>query len=112
MSVELNVDSLLESNPADKEQVKRIAKAYSTALALTMINGEDRPFARVSENVQVDHGECRRQLTIDWHLPTLTEALPGNRMMSDTEFISEFNEINPVLVVPIFIVRKGRLMNN
>ncbi|RSM45506.1 hypothetical protein DMA12_13670 [Amycolatopsis balhimycina DSM 5908] len=112
MSLELNVDNLLESNPPDKEQVKLIAKAYSTALAISMINGEDRPFARVSENVEVDHGECRRQLMIDWHLPTLTQALPRNDLMSNAKFIDAFNEMNPVLVVPIFIVRKGRLMNN
>jgi hypothetical protein len=66
----------------------------------------------VSENVEVDHGECRRRLTIDWHLPTLTDALPGHELTSNPNFIQRFNETNPVLVVPIFIVRKGRLMNN
>ncbi|WP_125779903.1 hypothetical protein [Amycolatopsis sp. WAC 01375] len=112
MSAELNLDDVLADDQRLQAQVKRIAKAYSTTLALSMINGTDKPFARVAEDVEIDHGECRRRLTIDWHLPSLTEALPNNEFTINARFIQKFNELNPVLVIPIFIARKGRLMNN
>lgn len=92
--------------------IKKIAKAYSTALALRLVQGEDGPFARVIEHVEVDHGECRRRLILDWHLPTLAEALPDHEKAADPEFIKAFNEANPVLVVPIHVMRRGRLMTD
>lgn len=112
MTVHLNLEKPLDEGTPTHEQVKRVAKAYSTALAISMINGTDKPFSRIAENVEIDHGECRRRLTIDWHLPTLAEALPNNDLTNNPEFISKFNELNPTLVLPVFIGRKGRLMNN
>ncbi|MFJ8910792.1 hypothetical protein [Amycolatopsis sp. NPDC102389] len=92
--------------------IKKIAKAYSTALAIRLVQGEDGPFARVIEHVEVDHGECRRKLILDWHLPTLAEALPAEKSVSDPTFVKAFNEANPVLVVPIHVMRRGRLMTD
>ncbi|OKJ98354.1 hypothetical protein [Amycolatopsis sp. CB00013] len=94
----------------DDALIKRIAKAYSTALAIRIVQGQDGPFARVIENVEIDHGECRRKLTLDWHLPTLAEALPDYPEVTKADFIAHFHEANPVLVVPIHVMRIGRLM--
>lgn len=96
----------------DDALIKKIAKAYSTALALRLVQGEEGPFARVIEHVEIDHGECRRRLVLDWHLPTLAEALPDHEKADDPDFVKAFNEANPVLVVPIHVMRRGRLMTD
>lgn len=94
---------------SDATLVRDVAKAYTTKLALDLLQMTDGPFARVIEHVEVDHGECRRKLVIDWHLPTLEEALPH---LVDEEVAAKFADASPVLVVPIFIIRRGRLLNS
>ncbi|GLY36262.1 hypothetical protein Amsp01_022860 [Amycolatopsis sp. NBRC 101858] len=112
MTADLNVNESPVDGSNPQELALELAKAYSTALAISMINENDRPFSRISESVEIDHGECRRRLTIDWHLPTLAEALHSDPRMQDSATIRSFNELNPTLVLPIFIARKGRLMNH
>lgn len=109
-----NFEQLLERNDESdiREYVQKVARAYSTRLAIALLDAVERPFARVIEDAQIDHGECRRRLTIDWHLPTLAEALPEHKFIEDTRFVAKFTELNPFLVVPVFLVRRGRLMNN
>ncbi|CAL9664889.1 hypothetical protein SUDANB95_07153 [Actinosynnema sp. ALI-1.44] len=92
----------------DAAAVEGVAKSYTTHLALNLLNENERPYARVIEHVEVDHGECRRKVTIDWQLPTLKEALPH----LDEAVAARFEELDPVLVVPVFIIRRGRLLNS
>jgi hypothetical protein len=112
--MDTNLDDLLaEENKSElRKYVHQIAAAYSTKLVFDLIEAYERPFSRVVEKVEVDHGECRRNLTIDWRLPTLEEALPDHRHVNDDRFIARFKELNPVLAVPVYLMRKGRLMNN
>jgi hypothetical protein len=89
--------------------IERISVAYSTKLALDLLEAYAQPFRRVVEDVCIDHGECRRKLTIDWRLPTLCEALPGPK---DAQLAAEFSEHISHVVVPMLPMRRDDMMSD
>jgi hypothetical protein len=84
----------------------QISEAYSTRLAIDLLEAYVQPFKRVVEDVRIDHGECRRQLTIDWRLPSLREALPEIPFVADTRFSSSS------IVVPLWPLRRDHMMSD
>jgi hypothetical protein len=111
MTAELH-ETLLDDDASTLfARIMKVSNAYSTSLAFDLLEAYSRPFKRVVEDVRVDHGQCRRQLTVDWRLPTLAEALPGDRDAEDERFAAAFAEHGAGLVVPVLPMRKNDMMN-
>lgn len=104
----LDEDNRAELNSA----VDRISSAYATKLAVDLVEADARPFKRIVEEVRADHGECDRRLTIDWRLPLLCAALPGDELASDARFVARFVELRSSLVVPLLAVSKDDMMSD
>jgi hypothetical protein len=111
MTAELD-EALFDDDPSKLfVRVETISNAYSTKLAFDLLEAYYRPFKRVVEDVRVEHGQCRRQLTIDWRLPTLAEAFPEDRRTEDERFTTAFADQGADLVVPVLPMRKNDMMN-
>jgi hypothetical protein len=102
----------MTTNPDDATLVGNLSAGYSVRLAINLVEAYDQPFKRVIEDVRIDHGECRRQLTVDWLLPGLAEALPDHERVDDPDFRKTFAELNPNLVVPVLTLRRDCMMSD
>jgi hypothetical protein len=104
--------SIMTKIPDDPALVGKISAGYSASLALDLLEAFAQPFKRVIEDVRIDHGECRRQLTIDWLLPKLADALPDHDLVKDQAFLGKFAELSPNLVVPVLSLRREFMMTD
>lgn len=92
--------------------MKNIAHAYSLRLAWNFTSLQETLYARIVERVTIGVGSCTRQVTVDWVLPTLKEALTGPlSSLSATEVDDATSRLQKI-AVPIILIRKGQLLTD
>jgi hypothetical protein len=90
----------------------RVSRIYSMRLAYSFTTLGNRIYDRVIERVKIEPGTIRRNISVDWKLPPLCQAVSG---ISDDLSTDALGEVLPQLstvVVPVTIMRRGQLLTD
>jgi hypothetical protein len=89
----------------------RLREAYAVRLAYGLLSISSRPFSRVIETVDSTHGSHKRDISVEWELPTLADALPGSSRELTSAALEECSSAIDYLTVPLMPMRKGSLLS-
>jgi hypothetical protein len=98
-------------SPLQPATVRAISSAYSLSLASDLIRLRNTPYSRVVERVNVRVESCKREISVDWTLPSLEEALPGSRPDLSAANLAMAADNLDYIVVPITLIRRGQLLS-
>ncbi|QUF06666.1 hypothetical protein KCV87_11795 [Actinosynnema pretiosum subsp. pretiosum] len=92
--------------------IEKLKEVYALRLAFSLISLSAAPFSRVTERVRIGHGNCVRDVVVEWVLPKLLEALPGNIASLSSDYLLKCGEQMKDVVIPIMPIRKGNMLSD